>query len=181
MRAVLLGSVSGLLVGAVALVAVVGFAWPFDHRRLTTEKDTRPVVLPATFAGLPGLDEPTDDTVLWGDELGGRPAVTQIFAQRDPIRAVGVSVTRGWTTGDSRAVSGPQVQHGSVTCVSPVTFRSGALEDLPDDPPATFPLYCERLGDTLSVSALVVAPVAGAHVTPAQLAAEVDALWLAHR
>ncbi len=181
MRAVLVGTGSGLLVGALALVAVVGSGWPVDHRALLTAADTRPVTLPATFAGLP---DPVGPQEMAGLLPGGRPAQTSMYSAREPVRAVGVAVARGWTTGDSERVDGPEVRYGEVTCVSPATMTLPPDDAAGPDGEATVvrsPLYCERLSSTLSVSAFVLFPTDAAPVAAEQLAAEVDALWLAHR
>jgi hypothetical protein len=185
-RAVLVGAGSGLLVGVVALVALVGFGWPVDHRTLTTATDTRPVVLPQSFLGLPsGGPDMSDFPALMREEVGDRP--TQLVTYGGPAASggpvVNVVVSRSWTSADSDLVTGPTSAHGAVECRSPVTL---VFEDPTGEVPGgemavDFPIYCERRTDVLTVSALVMAPRESPPFTAAQVAAEVDAVFLAHR
>jgi hypothetical protein len=184
-RAVLVGAGSGLLVGVVALVALVGFGWPVDHRVLTTTKDSRPVVLPQSFVGMPAMT--AQDPMRLAN--GGRPTGTVMYgrASRFGSTLVGVAVSRSWTSGDSDVVSGPTTRHGAVVCHVPVTFspvypdESETAAQGEYDVALDLPAYCERRTDTLTVSALVIYPSEAPSFTTEQLAAEVDALFLAHR
>ena len=162
-----------------ALAAGAGYA---VTSRGAAPVDTRPVVLPDTFAGW-GPAEPTsqfaDVDPQWRDALadsyGGHPFHGRAYGTAADRVRINLVVARGDfpDVGDAAFARPPYTSHGPVSCTHTLQLPATATD--PEPQPVTSPglLLCLRHDDVATVSAFVLlgAP------READVAAAVDAAW----
>ena len=164
-------------VALLAAVAVVALGAAALHLR-PHSVDTRPVVLPATFDGLPPAPaaqqfaQSGDWRTVVAPDYAGSAFDGRAYGTRSPLRLLNVVVARtdGTDIGDVRLGAAPFVDYGDVRCTR--TFQLPGQS--PPDRPSDTRLLCFRAERALTVSVL------GLSVTPdadAAIAAAVDDLW----
>lgn len=155
---------------ALATIAVV------SYRHVTSgPSDTRPVTLPATFAGLTTStfsNEGVPESI--SEDLGGAPtALTTYGAPGTTIVNVVAARADMSDRVDLRYLGDDGRLIGGTRCTTNVVLRE--LDEGVDSPgsPMTGKLLCWRTSDELSVSAFVLSRPPAAE----DVAAAVDALW----
>ena len=171
--------VAGFLGAAASLAA--GFVVLRPHPR-----DDRPVVLPATLAGLSaaqtGLQfgQAGDLHAQWADTFGEHPFDARAFGGLRPGPLLNLVVVRTDSRGKADPGLGrpPYSSIGDVSCTRTFQFGDGVVpgQDRPKPFRSDRVLLCWRARDTLTVSVLVPNSAPGYEQTAAQAVDEVWAL-----
>jgi len=157
-------------------ILLVGLATAALHLR-SQQRDTRPVVLPDTFAGWTTAPQAQQfaETGDWRTQLAkvyaGNAFDGRAYGTRRPVQLLNLVVARSGDTGvgDVRLGVAPYTEHGEVRCTHTFTMPDGAGPAKE----AAGMLLCFRAETQLTVSVLAL----GNDQDEARIAAGIDDVW----